>query len=509
MAAHAPTHSPVSFVAKLTLVCVVAAILFLLGALAGCWDSGAQDRPDRLAMYAVPGEYVVTFGDGIAGVPIPAAAAAADISLSADRRKLVPERLQIARIRAAIADSVAAEAAVIAAGGTIEFRYRTAVIGFSGKLPPKALAALSRAVERKPHIEPNWEARQWSEGNGSVQTADDSEDPPLSQGLDRIGQRLLPLNISFPTPVGGGGEVHAYVIDSGIRATHSQFIRTGGGSSRVGVGFDAFPTPPNDDECLDHGSHVAGTIGGKTVGVAPEVELHSVRVISCAGKVKLSRAVAGINWVLEDYLARGKPAIANVSWGFDPQFILKDQMPKLFSMEEAIENSIYLGITYVVAAGNGTDDGAIDACGISPARVTAAITVASVNPENDTKAESSNFGSCIDLFAPGVTIASAISMDDKAWDFRDGTSHAAPHVTGVGALFLSSGFSAAPNSVWTAIEDAANIESTDGWCGVLERGAGSPNILLHWGAGSPDGTADSENAIGPAPVCPNEPPPTQ
>lgn len=500
MATNSPTDLLVPLVAKLALVAVVAVILLLLGALAGCWDSGAQGRSGGFAMVAVPDEYVVTFGRGIPGVPLTAGGAAGAL-LPGD------QRLQAVRIRAAIADSVAAEAAATAAGGKIEFRYRTAVIGFSGKLAPAALAAVRRSVSQQPHIEPNWEASQWPEGARNLRTAaEESEDPLMSPGLDRIGQRLLPLNISFQRSVGGSGEIHAYVIDSGIRGTHSQFARADeNGGSRVADGVDFVPVAPEDD-CLEHGTHVAGTIGGKSLGVAPDVELHSVRVINCAGKVKLSRAVAGINWVLEDYLARGKPAVANASWGFDLESVPKGEMAKLFSMEVGIKNSIYFGLVYVVAAGNGVDDVAIDACGISPARLSAVITVGSVNPDNDTKAESSNFGGCLDLFAPGVTISSASSIDDETLDFRDGTSHAAPHVAGVAALFLSSNLGAAPDAVWKAIEFAANDSDISNWCGVLERGEDSPNRLLYWGGGAPDGTADNEPTLAPPPTCPASPP---
>lgn len=470
----------------------LAALSMLVGAV-GCHAKPSLtvelrlERADKVnATRAVPGEYVVVFGDGIAGIPLEGETGA-----------------DVARRAQALEDSAAMEAALAGADVNIQYRYGYAVIGFAGTLSPAALAAVMRATHGRARIERNRESRQDTDEvrprdeirpTDEVRPIDEirpmmkalkvAASPPLPYGLDRIGQRLLELNKAFQRPMPGNREVHAYVIDSGILASHSEFLRQNG-SSRVGNGYNAYTTAPTDN-CLKHGTHVAGTIGGKNVGVAPFVELHSVRVIGCAGNVTSAAAIAGVDWVLAQYKSHKKSSVANMSLEFDL---------KIPNLDSAIRNSITAGITYVVAAGNRN----YNACTVSPAGVQQAITVASVDPETDKKAGTSG-GTCVDLFAPGEAIASATSTSANAWAYQDGTSSAAPHAAGVAALVLSR-HNASPAAVWTAIANAANVAGTPYWCGVGGRGT-APNRLLHWGAALPnDGIKDSEALTGPPKSC--------
>jgi hypothetical protein len=448
-----------------------AAAILLLGGAAGAVGLATQGSQDparnlgRGSLRAVPGEYVVIFGGGMAG----------DTGENES-----PERLR--RIRLATSESDSAEAAAVAAGGRIQFRYRTVLIGFSAVLPPAALKAVLRATNGKANIEPNWEAQRAA-----------AQSPAPSQGLDRIGQRLLRLNDRFTRPSSGTRRVHVYVIDTGFRDTHSEFLKNTP-QSRVGIGKD-FVGGSNGPGCQHHGTHVAGIIGGKTFGIASNVTLHPLRVLDCNIDVTSTRVIAAAEWVGNHYKANNKPpAVANMSLEF-----LTVGLPasKFTAMDQAINNTISLGVTFVVAAGNNNRK----ACDISPARIPRAITVASTDPENDERAPTSNFGSCVDLFAPGMGITSATANSDYSSDVDYGTSSAAPHVTGVAALFLSRP-TAAQSSVWPAIFAAANVYSPNKqWCGVSKRGDYSPNVLLHWGAGSTDGNTDGEPAPYPPLTC--------
>jgi subtilisin family serine protease len=230
-------------------------------------------------------------------------------------------------------------------------------------------------------------------------------------GLDRIDQHDLPLDSRFKGAKRGKG-VNVYVIDSGIRRTHQEF----GGRVAQGNSFVADNRGTND--CNGHGTHVAATIGGNTVGVATEVTIVPVRVLDCSNKGLNSWVVAGINWVS---LFAQRPAVANVSIGSVSQ-----------ATDDAVRAAIRKGITFVVSAGNDNTD----ACNISPARVREAITVGATD-QADARASFSNWGGCVDLFAPGVGIRSASHTGDTEFALKDGTSMAAPHVTGVVAAMIT------------------------------------------------------------------------
>ncbi|MEY2441086.1 MAG: hypothetical protein QOJ46_512 [bacterium] len=322
-------------------------------------------------------------------------------------------------------------------GAVIGHRYRSALNGFAATLPPAALTqvrndALVGYIEADKTIYAN--ATQFS----------------APWGLDRIDRRSRPLNANYDYTRTGAG-VTAYVIDTGIRYTHQQF------GGRATSGYDAVDGGSADD-CNGHGTHVAGTVGGSTYGIAKAVSLIGVRVLDCFGAGTFGGVVAGIDWVTADH-APGQPAVANMSLGGGASNVL----------DQAVRNSIADGVSYAVAAGN--DNGS--ACSASPARVANALTVAATT-STDARASYSNHGSCVDLFAPGSSITSSWSTSDTATNTISGTSMATPHVAGVVALYLQGTPSATPGDVHTVINRIATINK------VTDARAGSPNRLLYW-----------------------------
>jgi aqualysin 1 len=270
-------------------------------------------------------------------------------------------------------------------------------------------------------------------------------------GIDRIDQRDLPLSTTFSYTNTGVG-VHAYIVDTGIRLTHTQF------TGRVTSGFDAVDGGSADD-CAGHGTHVAGTVGGTTVGVAKGVSLVAVRVLDCAGSGTTSGVIAGVDWVGNNAI---KPAVANMSLGGGASTTL----------DNAVANAISKGVTFAIAAGNGNTGGkAQPACNYSPARVASAITV-SATSSTDAKASYANYGTCVDIFAPGNSILSAWYTSDTAGNTISGTSMATPHVAGVAALYLQSNPGATPAAVASALTAGATVGK------VTNAGTGSPNRLL-------------------------------
>jgi subtilisin family serine protease len=276
-----------------------------------------------------------------------------------------------------------------------------------------------------------------------------TQNNPPSYGLDRIGQRDLPLNAAYGYTTTGAG-VNAYIIDTGIRRTHTEF------GGRAFAGFDAINDGRNTNDCNGHGTHVAGTVGGSSVGVAKGVRLFAVRVLSCSGSGSTSGVIAGIDWVTANHV---KPAVANMSLGGGPSAAL----------DNAVRNSIAAGVTYVIAAGNSN----IDASNASPARVGEAITVGS-STRTDARSSFSNFGSVVDIFAPGSAIVSAFFTSDTALATLSGTSMAAPHVAGVAARYLQSAPAASPAQVRNEI---VNNATTNRLSGIP---SGTANRLLFW-----------------------------
>jgi subtilisin family serine protease len=291
--------------------------------------------------------------------------------------------------------------------------------------------------------------------------------PNPTWGIDRIDEADLPLDNTYVYNESGEG-VHVYVIDTGIRTTHSEF------GGRASVSFDALGG--NGQDCHGHGTHVAGTVGGATYGVAKDATLHAVRVLNCSGSGTTAGVIAGVDWVTQNHQS---PAVANMSLGGSASAAL----------DNAVNNSINSGVTYAIAAGNSS----ANACNYSPARVAAALT-AGASTNTDARASFSNFGSCLDVFAPGQSITSAWSTSDGATNTISGTSMASPHVAGVAALFLEANPGAAPATVASALVNGATTNRLTG------IGSGSPNRLLY-------SLLDGSQPPPPPPPPPLPPPP--
>lgn len=342
--------------------------------------------------------------------------------------------------------AAAARSLVTDRGGHVTALFSSAVDGFAATLTDSLLTLL-RGDARVRSVELERTFRTTA-----------TQSPTPSWGLDRIDQRSLPLNRRY-TYLRTGSRVHVYLVDTGIQATHPDF------GGRAVNGIDTVDGDRVAQDCNGHGTHVAGTAGGAKYGVAKRVRLIGVRVLDCAGSGQTSQVVAGLDWVVRHHRA-GQPAVVNMSLSG----------PVSAALDTAVRKVIADGVSVVVAAGNDN----VDACRTSPARVPGVLTIAA-SDRTDARATFSNWGTCVDLFAPGVDITS----DWRGSTTRtiSGTSMATPHVVGAAALYLDAHPAASPAAVHSAVVGASTKDKVTGAerkCLLLLCSAGTPNNdLLH------------------------------
>lgn len=345
----------------------------------------------------IPGQYIVVFEDDVTDVP-------------------------------GLAQRLAAQH-----GAAVRYTYTSAIRGFAAGMPAQAAEAISRhpAVA---YVEPD-----------QVMTATVTQSSAV-WGLDRIDQRSLPLSGTYQYTY-TATSVRAYIIDTGLDVNHAQF------EGRAQNVYDAFGGSGND--CNGHGTHVGGTVGGKTYGVAKKVMLRGVRVLDCNGSGSTSGIIAAVDWVRANHI---KPAVANMSLGGGYSS----------SLNTAVNNLSGAGVFVAVAAGNSN----ADACNYSPASA-AYVTSVAASTSSDYKASYSNYGSCVELYAPGSGIKSAwIGSGTTETNTINGTSMASPHVAGVAALYKAN----FGDKAWSTINSWIINNSTTGR--ILSNPSGTPNRLL-------------------------------
>ncbi|MGW3660720.1 S8 family serine peptidase [Streptomyces sp. NPDC005151] len=393
------------------------------------------------ARRTLKGAVAVTVAALVLGVgpalPASAASQAEGTIENAGAPGVIKDRYIVILGKGADADSRKGKALAAKYGAKVKRTYKKALNGYAVELTEKQ----AKRFAADPAVE--------SVVQDQTVKATGTQPNPPSWGLDRVDQRALPLDKSYTYPGTAGRGVTAYIIDTGVRISHQDF------GGRASYGYDAVDGDNIAADGNGHGTHVAGTVAGSSYGMAKDAKIVAVRVLDNAGNGTTSGVIAGVDWVTGNAV---KPAVANMSLGggIDP------------ALDTAVRNSIASGVTYAVAAGNEN----VDAANSSPARVTEALTVGSTT-SGDARSDFSNYGSTVDIFAPGSSIKSAWYTSDTATNTISGTSMASPHVAGAAALYLADNPTATPSQVAEALTSSATTGV------VTDPGTGSPNLLMN------------------------------